>query len=107
MNDDTKKSEQLEKAVRLLVDAQWFLQQKSAGQDRNALACEINALVLEIEGEPTKKQDLSILVRAYTHGYGRGHDDTVEGSYTDVLPVDMDTYFAEEVEEWLSEQAQS
>ena len=31
-------------------------------------------------------------VRLYNSGYHAGHEDTVEGGYTDVLPVDMDTY---------------
>ena len=45
-----------------------------------------------------------LIVRAYTNGYGRGHNDTVESVYTDVFPCDQDTYFAEEVSEWIKEQ---
>ena len=36
-------------------------------------------------------------VRLYSQGYGRGHDDTVEGVYIDVLPCDEETYFRDEV----------
>ena len=36
-------------------------------------------------------------VRLYSQGYGRGHDDTVEGVYIDVLPCDEETYFQDEV----------
>ena len=46
----------------------------------------------------------ALIVRAYTNGYGRGHNDTVESCYTDVYPCDQDTYFAEEVDEWIKEQ---
>ena len=47
---------------------------------------------------------LKLLVRAYTQGYMRGHNDTVEGGYVDVLPCDEDSYFAEDVAEWKQEQ---
>ena len=35
--------------------------------------------------------------------YRRGHEDTVEGCYTDVLSNDWDTYFDEETTEILEE----
>jgi hypothetical protein len=41
---------QIERAVKLLVDAQWFLQKRTFGQDCNNLACEIQTLIQEIEG---------------------------------------------------------
>ena len=45
-----------------------------------------------------------LIVRAYTHGYMRGHNDTVESCFTDIVHTDEDTYFAEEVAEWIMEQ---
>ena len=35
----------------------------------------------------------------YNHGYLAGHNDTVEGCYTDVLPVEIDTFQSDVVEE--------
>ncbi len=53
------------------------------------------------------RQVAVLLIRAYTDGYGRGHNDTVEGDYVDILPCDRDTYFAEEMTDWISEQGDS
>lgn len=39
---------------------------------------------------------LRLIAHLYAVAYNRGHHDTVEGQYTDVLPVDLDTYFADE-----------
>jgi len=44
-------------------------------------------------------------VRVYNSGYAAGHHDTVEGQYTHILPVDMDTYHAGVVGELLAELA--
>lgn len=44
-----------------------------------------------------------LLVALYNTGYANGHNDTVEGCFTDVLPVDMDSYHDDIVEEWLAE----
>ena len=44
-------------------------------------------------------------VRVYNSGYAAGHHDTVEGQYTHILPVDMDTYHADVVGELLAELA--
>jgi len=49
----------------------------------------------------------AVLIRLYNSGYRAGHEDTVEGVYTDVLPVDMDTYHDDIVAEWLSETLQT
>jgi len=46
------------------------------------------------------REELSEL---YSQAYNRGHDDTVDGGYTHVLPVDYPTYFAEEIDDWLNE----
>ena len=42
---------------------------------------------------------LPLLTQIYNAGYGSGHHDTVEGCYTDVLPVDADIYQDDIVEE--------
>jgi hypothetical protein len=39
----------------------------------------------------------------YAVAYHEGHHDTVEAQYTDVFPVDMDTYHEETVREFLDE----
>ena len=36
--------------------------------------------------------DLKNLINIYNSGYHAGHHDTVEGSYTDILSSDMNTY---------------
>ena len=51
-----------------------------------------NAALRQRVGEAEK-----LSVRLYSQGYGRGHDDTVEGVYIDVLPCDEETYFQDEV----------
>ena len=45
--------------------------------------------------------DLSkaLLVRLYNAGYKAGHHDTVEGQYTDIFEVDMDSYHEDDVDE--------
>ena len=43
-------------------------------------------------------------VYLYNMGYGAGHDDTVEGCYTDILPVDAFTYHNDMVSDILKEQ---
>ena len=53
------------------------------------------ALVAQVE----RLRGLSI--RIYNTGYGVGHNDTVEGGYTDIHHSDMDSYHAEEVAELL------
>ena len=40
----------------------------------------------------------------YAQAYNSGHEDTVEGNYTNILPVDYSTYFDEEVADWLMDQ---
>lgn len=35
---------------------------------------------------------LPLLTHIYNTGYNNGHNDTVESCYTDVLPIDMETY---------------
>lgn len=46
---------------------------------------------------------LPLLIRLYNTGYRAGHEDTVEGGYTDVFPCDMDAYHDDFVEEWCSD----
>ena len=41
--------------------------------------------------------------RLYNSGYHAGHEDTVESCYTDIYPVDMDTYHANIVKEIVNE----
>jgi hypothetical protein len=43
------------------------------------------------------------MVRLYNQGYKAGHNDTVEGYYTDIFQVDMDTYHSDVVSEILKE----
>ena len=40
----------------------------------------------------------------YAQAYNGGHEDTVEGDYTNILPVDYATYFDDEVDDWLMDQ---
>lgn len=49
----------------------------------------------------------SRLVRLYNQGYHAGHEDTVEGVYTDVFPRDMDTFHEDRVAEILRDGAGS
>lgn len=44
-----------------------------------------------------------LLTALYNAGYSNGHNDTVESCYTDVLPVDADTYHDDMVDEWLQD----
>ena len=53
--------------------------------------------------EQENKRLLDVSVKLYTQGYMRGHDDTVDGCFTPILPVDEDTYFKEDVEQALKE----
>lgn len=47
---------------------------------------------LKIDGEL-----LELMIELYTAGYLNGHNDTVEGVFTDVYQADKKTYFKEEV----------
>ena len=57
------------------------------------------------------EQSQRLNIRLYNSGYHAGHEDTVEGGYTDVHPEDMDSYHddlvAEIVAETLSTKEQS
>jgi hypothetical protein len=44
--------------------------------------------------------------RLYNSGYHAGHHDTVEGMYTDIYPVDMDSYHDDLVAEIVADAAQ-
>ncbi len=46
-----------------------------------------------------RDQKKALLVRLYNAGYKAGHHDTVEGQYTDIFEVDMDSYHEDEVDE--------
>jgi hypothetical protein len=54
---------------------------------------------LKAENETLKRKSVYL----YNCGYHAGHHDTVEGGYTDVLPVDMNSYHKDIVLELLSE----
>ena len=45
---------------------------------------------------------LPLLTQIYNAGYNNGHYDTVESCYTDILPVDADTYQDDIVEDLVS-----
>lgn len=45
------------------------------------------------------KETKELLTRVYTAGYKRGHNDTVEGTYADVLWSERNTYFLDDVQE--------
>ena len=48
-----------------------------------------------------------LAVWLYNQGYQSGHHDTVEGMFTDVLPVDMDSYHDDVVADLLAERDQT
>ncbi len=55
---------------------------------------------------PEKVDQLAIrklLISLYNTAYHAGHEDTVEGCFTNVLPVDMDSYHDDVVDEWVEE----
>jgi hypothetical protein len=43
--------------------------------------------------------DKALLIKLYNTGYKAGHHDTVEGQYTDIFEVDMDSYHEDDVDE--------
>jgi hypothetical protein len=43
--------------------------------------------------------DKALLIKLYNAGYKTGHHDTVEGQYTDIFEVDMDSYHEDDVDE--------
>ena len=47
--------------------------------------------------------DRTLAIWLYNQGYQAGHHDTVEGMFTDVMPVDMDSYHDDVVADLLSE----
>ena len=47
----------------------------------------------------TTEVSKAILVRLYNSGYKAGHHDTVEGQYTDIFEIDMDSYHKDDVDE--------
>lgn len=53
---------------------------------------------MKIDGEL-----LELMIELYTAGYLNGHNDTVEGVFTDVYQADKKTYFKEEVLEFIAE----
>jgi len=61
-------------------------------------AADLKGLVDRVEG----LEKLSIYL--YNSGYHAGHEDTVEGGYTDVYPEDMHTYHDDLVAELIQEQ---
>lgn len=63
---------------------------------------------VEIERLTTEHQAIKDATRPfwtwmYNQGYAQGHHDTVESMYTDVLPVDMETYHDDIVSDLLAE----
>ena len=57
------------------------------------------AKIERLEKEVERLQGLTVWM--YNQGYGAGHNDTVEGCYTDVLPVDKFTYHDDVVSDLL------
>ena len=47
-----------------------------------------------------------LAIYLYNSGYHAGHEDTVEGGYTDVYPCDMHTYHDDIVAELIQEQSE-
>jgi len=43
--------------------------------------------------------DKALLIKLYNEGYKAGHHDTVDGQYTDIFEVDMDSYNEDDVDE--------
>ena len=60
-----------------------------------------DGMILTLAQEVDKLRKLSCIL--YTQGYGRGHNDTVEGDYVHIYPQDEDDYFSEEVEQIIEE----
>lgn len=57
----------------------------------------------KLRGDPTGfDMNMRLFIHVYNSGYHAGHHDTVEGTYTDVLPVDMDNYHDDIVSELLA-----
>ncbi len=54
---------------------------------------------------PTSSNTITdkVLIELYNAGYASGHHDTAEGCYTDILPVDSDTYHSDVVAEFIKE----
>jgi len=63
----------------------------------------VEAECADLKREVERLREASVNI--YNQGYTTGHHDTVEGCYTDVLPVDMDTYHADVVAYIFAEQA--
>jgi len=63
---------------------------------------ELEAKNRRLQAENKRLKRLAVYI--YNSGYSTGHEDTVEGRYTDVLPVDFDTYHEDVVADILLEQ---
>lgn len=69
-------------------------------------ACSLKSRCIQTADALDRQRDgHAEFVRVYNSGYAAGHHDTVEGQYTHILPVDMDTYHAGVVGELLAELA--
>lgn len=62
---------------------------------------DLEATIVELR-ERLARAD-ALFIHVYNTGYNAGHNDTVEGQYTHVLPVDLDTYHSDVVGELLAE----
>jgi hypothetical protein len=60
------------------------------------------AKTAELQAQLKAKQALDC--RLYNSGYHAGHHDTVEGMYTDIYPVDMDSYHDDLVAEIVADE---
>lgn len=58
------------------------------------------ALLDDIRKDPNS---LRMLTELFNTAYKKGHHDTVEGIYIDVIPPDMDTYHEGLVEDFLDD----
>lgn len=61
--------------------------------------------ILSAESKSIKDATRQFWIWMYNKGYAQGHHDTMEGLYTDVLPVDMEAYHDDIVSDLLAEYA--
>jgi hypothetical protein len=69
------------------------------GTEDEALA---NARLIEASPDLLDSFEIS-LARAYAAGHQRGHEDTVEGIFTEVWREDTSTYFAADIREMMAD----
>lgn len=77
----------------------WVIMSIESASSDFSLDDDVELATLRAENERLKEDAVYI----YNSGYNAGHHDTVEGQYTQVLPVDMRTYQNDVVAEILLE----